>query len=46
MEFFINNPEKCLEFGNAGRGKYLSHYTLEIFEKNLISALGRIVHNN
>lgn len=44
IEFLINNPEKRIEMGKAGRKKFLEKYTIEIFEENMRNVFEDILH--
>lgn len=44
LEFLINNPEKRIEMGKAGRKKFLEKYTIEIFEENMKNVFEDILH--
>lgn len=46
IQFLINNPEKSKAMGVAGKEKYERHYTLEVFEKNLVRVLNEILNRN
>lgn len=39
ISYFINNKNAIIEFGNNARKKYLSQYSLQTFEKNIVSIL-------
>jgi glycosyltransferase involved in cell wall biosynthesis len=43
IEFLINNPEKRIEMGKAGREKFLNNYTIDIFEKNMTNVFSSIL---
>ncbi|WP_417615560.1 glycosyltransferase family 4 protein [Oceanisphaera sp.] len=43
---FIKNPEKCVKYGAAGREEYQAKYTPEVFERNLVCSLERVIQKN
>lgn len=46
VEFFIKNPDLSREMGLAGKRKFDSNFTIEIFESNLARVLGQILEKN
>ena len=43
IEFLINNPDKRIEMGKAGRKKFLENYTIDKFEQNLKNVFDNIL---
>lgn len=46
MRVFIDSPDKCQLYGQAGREKYLGNYVPDIFEKNIVKSLDSILRKN
>lgn len=43
IEYLINNPEKRIEMGKAGRKKFLEKYTIDKFEENMKNVFSDIL---
>lgn len=46
IEGLINNPDLRIQLGLAGREKFLSTFTLDIFEDNIKKAFEQVCHDN
>ena len=43
IEYYVRNPEHLRQHGLAGRNRFEENYTIDVYSKNLISAIERYV---
>lgn len=46
MEWLINHPEAGLEMGQKGRQRFLEHYTLSVFEHQMLKILTSCINHD
>lgn len=42
----LENPEKARKMGETGRKRFEENYTIEVFEKNMIDVVNKILTRN
>lgn len=45
IDYFIQNPDKCISMGNAGRERFKQEFNLSSFENHIIEILKQVASN-